>query len=79
MWVVAIYKLDESLKELTQQKHLKEWQKNVKPFVEEYFAWVKDVLDSQILKVTEASVIIYIISQTAKLDDLSTYNFLPIC
>ena len=127
--IAAIYKLDESLKELTPRQRLKERQKHVKPLVEEYFAWVKDVLDSQLpkgatasglhysinqekylrvflndgeipidnsaserairtfcigkknwviidsVKGAEASAIIYSISETAKLNSLSTYNY----
>ena len=127
--IAAIYKLDERLKELTPRQRLKERQKNVKPLVEEYFAWVKDVLSSQLpkgatasglhysinqekylrvflndgdipidnsasersirtfcigkknwvfidsVKGAEASAIIYSISETAKLNSLSTYNY----
>lgn len=127
--IAAIYKLDESLKELMPRQRLKERQKHVKPLVEEYFAWVKDVLDSQLpkgatasglhysinqekylrvflndgeipidnsaserairtfcigkknwvfidsVKGAEASAIIYSISETAKLNSLSTYNY----
>lgn len=125
----AIYKLDESLKGLTPQQRLKQRQKNVKPLVEEYFAWVRAVLGSQLpkgatasglnysinqekylrvflddgeipidnsasersirtfcvgkknwvfidsVKGAEASAIIYSISETAKLNSLSTYNY----
>ena len=35
--IAVIYKLDESLKNLTPQKRFNERQKNVKPLVEEYF------------------------------------------
>ena len=59
----AIYKLDESLKGLTPQQRLRERQKNVKPLVEEYFAWVKDVLGSQLPKGATASGLNYSINQ----------------
>ncbi len=59
----AIYKLDESLKGLTAQQRLRERQKNVKPLVEEYFAWVKDVLGSQLPKGATAAGLHYSINQ----------------
>ncbi len=40
----AIYKLEESLKDLSPDKRKKERQTSVKPLVEEYFAWVKERL-----------------------------------
>lgn len=59
----AIYKLDESLKGLTPQQRLRERQKNVKPLVEEYFAWVKDTLGSQLPKGATAAGLNYSINQ----------------
>lgn len=61
--ISAIYKLDESLKGLTPLQRLKERLKNVKPLVEEYFAWVKDVLGSQLPKGATASGLHYSINQ----------------
>ena len=42
----AIYKLEEILKNLSPEEHLKERQSSIRPLVEEYFAWVKEVLAS---------------------------------
>ncbi len=39
----AIYDLEGTLKNLSPQKRLKERQTSVKPLVEEYFAWIKDI------------------------------------
>lgn len=61
--IAAIYKLYESLKGLTPLQRLRERQKNVKPLVEEYFAWVKDVLGSQFPKGATASGLHYSINQ----------------
>lgn len=40
----AIYDLEGTLKNLTPEQRLKERQASIKPLVEEYFAWVKEVL-----------------------------------
>ena len=40
----AIYKLEGALKALSPEERLKERQASIKPLVEEYFAWVKQVL-----------------------------------
>ena len=40
----AIYKLEGALKGLSPEERLKERQTSIKPLVEEYFAWVKQVL-----------------------------------
>ena len=42
----AIYKLEESLKTLSPEERLKERQSSIRPLVEEYFAWIKEVLAS---------------------------------
>lgn len=42
----TIYKLEESLKTLSLKERLKERQSSIRPLVEEYFAWVKEVLAS---------------------------------
>lgn len=44
--ISLIYKLDEALKTLTPEERLQERQKSVKPLVEEYFAWVRQQLES---------------------------------
>ena len=76
--IAAIYKLDESLKELTPQQRLWERNKNVKPLVEEYFAWVKDVLDSQLPKGTTASGLNYSINQEKYLREFLNDGEIPI-
>ena len=127
--ISSIYKLDESLKTLSARERLRERRKSVKPLVDEYFAWVKSALASQLpkgktaeglkysinqekylrvfledgevpidnsasersirtfcigkknwvlidsIKGAQASAVIYSISETAKLNDLSTYNY----
>ena len=40
----AIYKLEGALKDLSAEERLKERQASIKPLVEEYFAWVKQIL-----------------------------------
>lgn len=40
-----IYKLDEALKDLPAEQRLQERQENIRPLVEEYFAWVKKQLE----------------------------------
>lgn len=42
----AIYKLEEGLKTLSPEERLKERQSSIRPLVEEYFAWIKEVLAS---------------------------------
>lgn len=42
--IAAIYKLDNTLKDLSPSERLAERQKNVKPLVEEFFAWVRERL-----------------------------------
>lgn len=127
--ISSIYKLDEGLKTLTAERRFSERQKTIKPLVEEYFSWVKVVLETQLpkgktadglkycinqekylkvfledgevpidnsasersirtfcigkknwvlidsIKGAQASAVIYSISETAKLNNLSTYNY----
>ena len=61
--ISAIYKLDESLKDMTPEKRLKERQETVKPLVDEYFAWVKTVLDTMLPKGKTAEGLHYSINQ----------------
>ena len=42
----AIYKLEEGLKTLSPEERSKERQSSIRPLVEEYFAWIKEVLAS---------------------------------
>ena len=43
----AIYNLEGALKELTAEERLKERQASIKPLVEEYFAWVREICSDQ--------------------------------
>lgn len=43
----AIYNLEGALKELTAEERLKERQTSIKPLVEEYFAWVREIYSDQ--------------------------------
>lgn len=40
----TIYKLERALKNLSSEEQFKERQASIKPLVEEYFAWVKEIL-----------------------------------
>ncbi len=42
--IAAIYKIEETLKDLTPQERLKERRTSIAPLVEEYFTWVKERL-----------------------------------
>ncbi len=48
-WISQIYKLEGTLKDLTPKQRLQERQKNIKPLVEEYFAWVKKQLEDGVV------------------------------
>lgn len=43
----AIYDLEGTLKELTPEERLKERQASIKPLVEEFFAWIREILADQ--------------------------------
>ena len=45
----AIYDLEGALRDLTPEERLKERQSSIKPLVEEYFAWVKEILQNKTL------------------------------
>ena len=48
--IKTIYKLEETLSELSAEERLRERQKTIKPLVDEYFAWVKERLaDTSVL------------------------------
>lgn len=50
----AIYDLEGSLKNLSPDEHLKERQTSIRPLVEEYFAWIKEIIASgKVLPKTE--------------------------
>ena len=59
----SIYKLEGTLKDLSPEERLKERQANIKPLVDEYFAWVKTVLNTMHPKGKTASVLNYSINQ----------------
>ena len=43
--IAGIYKLENTLKDLSPKERLKERQKQIEPFVDEYFAWVKQCIE----------------------------------
>lgn len=45
----VIYDLEGALRDLTPEERLKERQSSIKPLVEEYFAWVKEILQNKTL------------------------------
>ena len=50
----AIYDLEGSLKNLSPDERLKERQTSIRPLVEEYFAWIKEIIASgKVLPKTE--------------------------
>ncbi len=50
----AIYDLEDSLKNLSPDERLKERQTSIRPLVEEYFAWIKEIIASgKVLPKTE--------------------------
>ena len=48
----TIYDLENALKDLSPAERLKERQASIRPLVEEYFAWVKETLNSNTLALT---------------------------
>ncbi|MDY6221142.1 MAG: IS66 family transposase [Candidatus Alectryocaccobium sp.] len=76
--ISAIYKLDESLKELDPETRLRERQVNVRPLVEEYFAWVKEVLHTQLPKGKTAEGLNYSINQEKYLKIFLSDPYVPI-
>lgn len=76
----AIYKLEESLKELSPKERLKERQSSIKPLVEEYFEWVKECLanTSVIPKGKTASGLNYSVNQEKYLKIFLTDGEVPI-
>lgn len=76
----AIYDLEGALKDLSPQERLKERQSSIKPLVEEYFAWVKEVLaDTKVLPKGEtAKGLNYSVNQEAYLKVFLTDGEVPI-
>ena len=65
--ISSIYKLEGTLKDLSPEERLKERQANIKPLVDEYFAWVKTVLNTMLPKGKTASGLNYSINQEKQL------------
>ena len=63
----SIYNLEGTLKDLSPEERLKERQANVKPLVDEYFTWVKNVLNTMLPKGKTASGLNYSINQEKQL------------
>ena len=59
----AIYELDGTLKDMSPEERLRERQENVKPLVDEYFAWVKNTLKTALPKGKTAEGLNYSINQ----------------
>lgn len=76
----AIYDLEGSLKELSPEERLKERQSSIKPLVEEYFAWIKEILaDTTVVPKGETSKgINYSINQEEYLKVFLTDGEVPI-
>ena len=76
----AFYDLEGSLKELSSEERLKERQSLIKPLVEEYFAWIKEILaDTTVVPKGEtAKGINYSINQEEYLKVFLTDGEVPI-
>ena len=65
--IAAIYDLEGTLKDLSPDDRLKERQATVKPLVDEYFAWIKQVLNTMLPKGKTAEGLNYSINQEKQL------------
>lgn len=76
----AIYDLEGALRDFTPQERLKERQTSIKPLVEEYFAWVKEILENKTLlpKGKAADGLYYSVNQEAYLKLFLTDGEIPI-
>lgn len=76
----AIYDLEGALKDLSPEERLKERQTSIKPLIEEYFAWIKEVYASgAVLPKTETGKgLLYSINQEAYLKVFLTDGEVPI-
>ena len=76
----AIYDLEGALKELTCEERLKERQSSIRPLVEEYFAWIKDVFRQGLVlpKSETAKGLAYSINQEEYLKVFLTDGEVPI-
>lgn len=78
--IALIYKLEETLKDLTPQERLQERQTSIKPLVEEYFAWVKQQLEENAVppKSKTAEGLRYSVNQEEYLKVFLTDGEIPI-
>ena len=78
--ISAIYDLEGALKELTPEERLKERQSSIRPLVEEYFAWIKDVFKQGLVlpKSETAKGLAYSINQEEYLKVFLTDGEVPI-
>lgn len=76
----AIYDLEGALKDLSPEERLKERQTSIKPLVEEYFAWVKEVYASGVVlpKTETGKGLLYSINQEEYLKVFLTDGEVPI-
>ena len=76
----AIYDLEGGLKELTPEERLKERQSSIRPLVEEYFAWIKEVFRQGLVlpKSETAKGLAYSINQEEYLKVFLTDGEVPI-
>ena len=76
----AIYDLEGALKELTPEERLKERQSSIRPLVEEYFAWIKEVFRQGLVlpKSETAKGLAYSINQEEYLKVFLTDGEVPI-
>lgn len=76
----AIYDLESALKGLSPEERLKERQSSIKPLVEEYFAWVKDIFQKGLVlaKSETAKGLAYSINQEEYLQVFLTDGEVPI-
>lgn len=78
--ISQIYKLEGALKDLSPEQRLHERQENIKPLVEEYFAWVKKQLENTVVppKSKTADGLRYSVNQEKYLRVFLTNGNVPI-
>ena len=74
----TIYNLEGTLKELSPDERLKERQTTIKPLVDEYFTWVKEILSTMLPKGKTAEGLNYSINQEQYLRIFLTDGEVPI-
>lgn len=80
VWIGAIYDLEGALKGLTPEARLEERQSSIKPLVEEYFAWTKEIFKQGLVlpKSETAKGLAYSINQEEYLKVFLTDGEVPI-